>query len=223
MKGMILSAGLGTRMGALTKNTPKPLLRVGKKTLIEYRIDAFVSWGIREVLINLYYLGKHIEAHLGDGSRYGASITYAYENTLLDVGGSIVQARPFFAGQCFMVVSADIWTDFTPSHVDLPQGILAHLMFVPNPWHHKQGDYVLDKGHVKQAGATRLTYGNIGLFHPDFFIDAPSGALPLRTLLDQHISRGVVTGERYDGPWINVGTPERLAAARACYHADNSL
>ena len=109
---MILAAGRGERMRPLTDHTPKPLLPVAGRPLIEYHIEALVRAGIRELVINTSHLGEQIEAHLGDGARLGASIRFSREPPgALETGGGILQALPLLGEGPFLVVNGDVWTD----------------------------------------------------------------------------------------------------------------
>ena len=129
MKAMILAAGRGERMRPLTDHTPKPLLKVGGRRLIEYHIDALVAAGIREIVINHAHLGSQIEASLGDGSRYGAQINYSAdtpEGEALETGGGIFKALPLLGDAPFVVVNGDIWTDYPYNHLPaVSQGMAA--------------------------------------------------------------------------------------------------
>ena len=112
MRAMILAAGLGKRMRPLTDATPKPLLKVGEKSLIEHQISKMAAAGIEHIVINHFYLGGMIEEHLGNGSRYGVSLQYSREPIRLDTAGGIIKSLPKLKDDSFIVVNADIWTDF---------------------------------------------------------------------------------------------------------------
>ena len=208
---MILAAGRGSRMQQLTEKIPKPLLRVNNKTLIEYRVEALVSRGISNIVINVHYYADHIMQLLGNGARFGASIVYSQEKTLLEVGGGIYHALPLLGDGIFMTMNADLWTDFS-KNVVLPPTSLAHLIFVDNPAHHPLGDYALSpSGQVIVSSQHRLTFSGIAFYHPDFFKDCVAESFPLKALLEKRLPEGVITGEHYTGLWRDVGTPERLA------------
>ncbi len=212
MRGMILAAGRGSRMQHLTQHLPKPLLRVNNKTLIEYRVEAFVAMGLSTIVINVHYCADQIMSLLGDGARYGACITYSQEKTLLEVGGGIYHALPLLGNDVFMTVNADVWTDFSRTNMILPKASLAHLIFVDNPTHHPLGDYALSSdGQVIASSHNRLTFSGIAFYHPDFFKGCPASSFPLKAALERRLHEGVVTGEHYAGLWRDVGTPERLA------------
>jgi MurNAc alpha-1-phosphate uridylyltransferase len=211
MKAMILAAGRGERMRPLTDRLPKPLLPVAGKPLIEYHIQGLARAGIRELVINHAHLGSLLEARLGDGARWGVAIRYSPEGQALETGGGIFHALPLLGEAPFVVVNGDVWCDFDFRRLALAAGCLAHLVLVDNPPHHPQGDFGLHAGQVQPGAAGRLTFSGIGLYHPLLFAGCQAGAFPLAPLLRQAMAKGQVSGERYAGTWIDVGTPARLA------------
>lgn len=213
MKAMLLAAGRGERMRPLTDTTPKALLRVGGQTLIEHHVHALVQAGVTELVINHAHLGEQIVRALGDGSSYGIGIRYSAETgTPLETGGGIFKALPLLGNAPFLVVNADIWTDF--EFASLPQDIdgLAHLVMMENPPQHPGGDFSLSEGRLTPHGPDMLTFSGIGVYRPGLFDGCTAGAFPLAPLLRRAMDAGQVTGERYTGRWYDIGTPERLAA-----------
>ncbi len=211
MKAMILAAGRGERMRPLTDDTPKPLLKAGGKALIEYHVEALAAAGFTELVINHAHLGGQIEAFLGDGDRYGLSIVYSPEpEGALETGGGIRHALPLLGEAPFVVVNADIWTDFAFRRLRFEPPGLAHLVLVDNPPHHAAGDFALREGVVTDAGEPRLTFSGIGLYRPELFAEQPDAAFPLAPLLRNAMQRGAVSGEHHAGRWLDAGTPERL-------------
>jgi len=219
MRAMILAAGRGQRMRPLTDTTPKPLLTVGGRTLIERRIDALVRAGFKDLVINLGWLGDQIERHLGDGRRLGAAIRYSHEPPgALETAGGIRHALPLLGDAPFLVVNADVECDFALETLRglAPDG-LAHLVMIDNPDHHREGDFALVAGRLQHAGTPRLTYSGIGVFRPALFEPLAPGVRALRPVLDEAVSAGRVEGRRHSGRWTDIGTPERLKALdRAC-------
>jgi len=212
MKAMLLAAGRGERMRPLTDHTPKPLLRVAGRTLIEHHIEALARAGIRELVVNQAHLGAQLIAALGDGSDYGVHIDYSAEPPgALETGGGIFNALPLLGEAPFLVVNSDIWTDFDFTALPQKPDCLAHLVLVDNPAHHLQGDFALEHGRVHADGPARLTFSGIGVYRPDLFADSPGGAFPLAPLLRRAMEAGQVSGEHYAGAWFDIGTPERLA------------
>ena len=200
-------------MRPLTDDTPKPLLRIGGQTLIEHHIHALAQAGFTELVINHAHLGEQIVAALGDGNAYGVEIRYSAETPpALETGGGIFNALPLLGDAPFLVLNADIWTDFPLA--ELPRQIegLAHLVLVDNPEHHAQGDFSLSAGQVSQRGPAMLTFGGIGVYSPELFSACTAGAFPLAPLLRQAMDENRVSGEHYQGSWFDIGTPERLEA-----------
>jgi MurNAc alpha-1-phosphate uridylyltransferase len=212
MKAMILAAGRGERMRPLTDTVPKALLRVGGQPLIEHHVLALARAGITELVINHAHLGEQIVQVLGDGAAYGVHIRYSPETgAALETGGGIRNALPLLGTAPFLVVNADIWTEF--GFAGLPHDIsgLAHLVMVDNPPQHPAGDFSLAAGRLSQHGAARLTFSGIGVYRPALFEGCTTGAFPLAPLLRRAMDAGHVTGEHYTGRWFDIGTPERLA------------
>ncbi len=219
MRAMILAAGRGERMRPLTDHTPKPLLKVAGRALIEYHLERLAAAGITEVVINHAYLGSQIEQFLGSGQRYGLRITYSPEAEGLETGGGIYNALPLLGDAPFLVVNADVWTDFPfESALQQPRcpGDLAHLILVANPAHNAEGDFALSaEGRVLDVGEGRLTFSGIACYRAEFFSHCSPGVFPLAPLLRQAIAAGRVSGECYEGRWVDVGTPARLNALDA--------
>jgi MurNAc alpha-1-phosphate uridylyltransferase len=211
MKAMILAAGRGERMRPLTDTMPKPLLQVRGRALIDYHIEALVRCGITALVINLSWLGEKIRAYLGDGSRFGASVAYSDEPyPPMDTGGGIHRALSLLGPGPFWLVNADVFCGYPFALRTLAPGVLAHLILVPNPSHHPEGDFGLAEGRITDNGGERLTYSGLAVLHPDLFAGCVTGRFPLAPLLRQAASRGAATGELFTGLWSDVGTPERL-------------
>ena len=160
MRAMILAAGKGERMRPLTLNTPKPLIPVAGVPLIEYHLGALARAGFTEVVINHAWLGEKIEAHVGNGERFGLQVTYSRETQPLETGGGIFQALKYLGDEPFVVVNGDIWTDYDFAALRRPLAGLAHLVLVPNPEHHPEGDFLLADGQVQlpSTSVDTLTY-----------------------------------------------------------------
>ncbi len=213
VRAMILAAGRGERMRPLTDSVPKSMLKVGGKPLIQYHVEALARAGFKDLVINHAHLGEQITAHLGDGSDYGLNITYSPETgRALETGGGILNAMPLLGDGSFLVVNADVWTDLDFSTIELGRNKLAHLVLVPNPPQHKNGDFALQDGLVTDGEEGRFTFSGIGVYHPDLFIGCSPGPFPLAPLLYKHAEQGLVGGQLYEGRWLDVGTPQRLKA-----------
>ncbi|WP_300273319.1 N-acetylmuramate alpha-1-phosphate uridylyltransferase MurU [Halomonas sp.] len=217
MKAMILAAGLGTRMRPLTDRCPKPLLPVGGRPLIVHHLERLRAAGITEIVINVSYRAEQIIAALGEGADHGVRIAWSREATPLETGGGIRQALPLLGDTPFLLVNGDVWCDLDPAGLAaLEDHDLARLVMVDNPDHHPAGDFHLDAaGRVRAEGEPRLTYAGIGLLDPALVAGESPGAFALAPLLRRAMSEGRVAGHHHRGRWVDVGTPERLAALDA--------
>ena len=216
MRAMILAAGRGERMRPLTDKTPKPLLEVAGRSLIEYRLEALAAAGVRDVVINLDWCAEQIVERLGDGRSLGVRIRYSREpKGALDTGGGIHQALSLLGPGPFIVCNGDIWCDFDLRRLLPHPHALAHLVLVNNPPQHPQGDFVLDGELVRASGYPTLTFSGIGVYRPALFERRSGGRYPLAPLLREAMKAGQVSGEHHRGMWSDVGTPQRLAALRA--------
>ena len=217
MKAMILAAGKGERMRPLTEHCPKPLLTVNGSTLLERHILALVAAGISEIVINVSYLAHQIIDFCGDGSRWGCCIEFSIEDEPLETAGGVIQALPTLGTEPFLLVSADVMTDF--DYRELIEHKLASdwasLVLVPNPQHHPKGDFGLSAGRIVQA-ATEMdsfTYSGVGLVSPELFHSLDAGKRRIRPVFDRAIESNRLGGQVWSGAWSDVGTPERLDLA----------
>ncbi len=210
---MLLAAGRGERLRPITDTLPKPLVEIAGRPLIVYHLEALARAGVRNVVINLSWLGEKIRAALGDGGRYGVSITYSEEGPVpLETGGGIHRALPLLGPEPFLVVNADVWTDMDLSRLPaLDEGADARLMLAPNPPHHPRGDFGLEGDFVVEREADRFTYTGIGVYRPEFFGGCTPGKFPLLPLLRRAIAARRLRGEVYRGEWLDIGSPDRLA------------
>ena len=216
MKAMLLAAGRGERLRPLTDALPKPLVRVGGRPLIAWHLDALARAGVREVVINLSWLGDQLRAALGDGGSYGLTLVYSEEGPVpLETGGGIFRALPHLGPDPFLVVNADVWSDIDYGALSLEPGAHARLVLIPNPAHHPRGDFGLEDGLVVQKDADRFTYSGIGVYRPQFFEGCAPGRFPLLPLLNRAIGARLVRGQLHRGGWCDVGSPERLASLEA--------
>lgn len=210
---MILAAGRGERMRPLTDATPKPLLDVRGKPLIQWHIERLRDAGFDEIVVNVSWLKQQLHEFLGDGARFGVRIRVCEEPPgALETAGGIVNALPWL-GERFAVVNGDIHTDFDFArlHALRETGDRAHLVLVPNPPQHPLGDFALRDGRVRESGDERLTFSGIGVYHAGLFAHLEPGVRKLAPLLREAMRAGTVSGERHDGMWSDIGTPERLA------------
>jgi N-acetyl-alpha-D-muramate 1-phosphate uridylyltransferase len=222
---LIFAAGLGERMRPLTDHTPKPLLSVGGKPLIVWHLEKLAAAGVHYVVINTSHLAAQFPDTLGDGSRWGLRIRYAYEgDTPLETGGGMLNALPLLGSAPFIAINGDIWCDADLSTLPAEPHGLAHLLLVDNPPHHPQGDFALDaQGIVREKDSDRLTFSGIGVYRQELLRNwrevigdvAGTQAQPprfrLAPLLRAAMAHGKVSGSHHHGRWTDVGTPQRLA------------
>ncbi len=218
MKAMILAAGRGERMRPLTDTLPKPLLTVANKPLIVYHLEKLAAIGIKQVVINIAYLGDKIRHALGDGSTWGLSIQYSEEPEPLETAGALLHALPLLGDEPFLLVNGDVWTDFEFSLLmEHPLGNdLAHLVLVSNPEHNPKGDFVLESHKVLESveGKSAHTFSGIALINPQLINDYPEKRriFPLKEVFLHAISNKRMGGTFFNGDWQDIGTPERLLA-----------
>jgi MurNAc alpha-1-phosphate uridylyltransferase len=213
---MLLAAGRGERLRPLTDQTPKPLLVVRGKALIDWHLEALARAGVREVVINLSWLGERIRGAVGAGGRFGLQIHYSEEPAApLETGGGIFQALPLLGNAPFLVVNADTYTDIDFALLTIAPAALAQLVLVPNPEHHPRGDFALQDGQVVETGEPRYTYAGIGVYRPELFAGCSAGRFPLLSVLRLAIAARRLRGELFRGQWADVGSTERLAALNA--------
>ena len=212
-RAILLAAGRGERLRPITDTLPKPLVPIAGKPLIAYHLEALARARIREVVINLSWLGEKIRAALGDGGRYGVSIAYSEEGpTPLETGGGIHRALTLLGAGPFLVVNSDVWTDMDFSRLPPPdEGADARLVLAPNPAHHPRGDFGLEGDFVVASEVERFTYTGIGTFRPELFDGCVPGKFPLLPLLQRAIAARRLRGEVYRGEWLDIGSPQRLA------------
>ena len=231
---LLLAAGRGERMRPLTDTTPKPLLQIQGKSLLQWHIEALVASHTSRVVINHAWLGKQIELALGDGTKWGLHIQYSPEETALETAGGIHQALSLINPEpYFLVINGDVFcpgfpiTAFTSrfqAHLNGGAKPLAYLALVPNPPQHPEGDFYLQGEHVSDKPSkaefqeTKLTFSGIGIYHQSLFKDLqPGKAAKLAPLLRSAMAENHVFGEKYTGPWHDVGTPQRLHELNQSY------
>jgi len=214
-RAMIFAAGRGERMRPLSDSTPKPLLRVGEKMLIEHHIEKLAAIGVEEIVVNTSHLAEQFPAALGDGSRWGVSVRYSYEGEKpLETGGGIKHALPLLGDAPFIGVAADIVSDYDYAKLPAEPDGLAHLVMVPNPAFHPRGDFWLDGSRLNEAGVgERLTFSSIAVYRPELVASESAAAFKLLPHFQRAMREGHLSGERFDGYWANIGTPDQLREA----------
>ena len=225
-RALVFAAGKGERMRPLTNDTPKPLLRVGGKPLVEWHLEKLAAIGVREVVLNIAWLAEKFEATLGNGSRWGLRLHYSHEGAEpLETGGGMLHALRVLGDAPFICVNGDVWTDYDFARLPTRPRAMAHLVLVDNPPQHPKGDFHMEAdGTLRSAGEPMHTYSGIAVYDPRILtgwrqvIGAAPGTqlspprFKLAPLLFDAMTRGEIHGELHHGRWTDVGTPERLAA-----------
>jgi N-acetyl-alpha-D-muramate 1-phosphate uridylyltransferase len=239
-RAFILAAGLGLRMRPLTLYTPKPLLLVNNKPLIEYHLEKLARAGIKEVVINISHLAEQIQKKLGDGDRWGLRIYYSVEQpSPFETAGGISHAQSYLKDEPFLCVNGDVYIDYPFESLlervqPLPADWLAYLVMVENPTHHLEGDFSLvervsvdahclvdekqqavKKVVMKEALHPSVTFSGLSILHPRLFAGLDKTAGKLAPLLIDAMKKECVWGAYYRGHWCDVGTIERLQALDA--------
>ena len=241
---LLLAAGRGERMRPLTDHSPKPLLTVQGKSLLQWRMETLLRGGFHSAVINTDWLGEQIEAQFGSSfcapacSPKPLQLDYSREGQdfgqALETAGGISRALPKL-GEVFWVMASDIYApDFVLDVQDVRRFLasdrLAHIWLVPNPEHNPSGDFGLDSHSglalniPKGSGQPRFTFSTVGLYRRELFIppwcDTPPGnpqglRAALAPLLRAAMDQHRVSAALYTGAWTDVGTPERLALLNA--------
>jgi MurNAc alpha-1-phosphate uridylyltransferase len=226
---LILAAGRGERMRPLSDRTPKPLLSVQGRRLIDWHLLALARAGVRRVVLNTAWLEEQFEPALGDGARYGLELLYSREGRdhggALETAGGMKKALPLLASDSFWVVSGDVFVpqfsfDAAEARRFEASALLGKLWLTDNPPHHPRGDFGIRDGLAVREAEQKYTWTSLGLFRRAFVEELmaalPMGTkAPLRPYLEAAIARRALGAERWTGAWTDVGTPERLAALDA--------
>ena len=223
MKAMILAAGFGKRLLPLTEVTPKPLLMIGKKTLIERNIEYLLNNGFSEIVINVSHLSEQIIEHVNEKFP-DIKINFSVENKPLGTGGGIQNAIPVIGSDPFLCVNADIFHEIKINDLSFDVEA-AHLIGVPNPEHNKEGDFSINNGIVVvNEIKNMLTWSGISVINPKIFSDIQSRENSFNmwdAVLPKYIKKGIVTGHLSKDTWIDVGTKDRLKLANSVYNDQN--
>ena len=221
---MVLAAGRGERMRPLTDHTPKPLLEVQGKKLIDWHIDGLLKNGFTQVVINHAWLGEQVVAHVSKVKNNALNVQFSKELTALETAGGLRQGMSLMKlDDYFFAINGDVFCPSFPFEriQDIVQGlradhptILAYLFLVQNPDHNPQGDFQLEGSFVKDRDVqgSNLTFSGAGIYHQDLFKSIKIGEIAkLAPILRQAMNEDRVLGEVLSVPWVDVGTPERLA------------
>lgn len=230
---MIFAAGKGERLRPLTDTLPKALVPVAGRPMIEYPLLLLRHYGIHEIVINLHHLGEQIEARLGDGAKLGLKIFYSKERVLLDTGGGLLKARPFFQDETFIVINTDVLIDLPLTELiafHRQKRATATLVLRPDPLADQYGSIDIDPyGRIdrflqaKRPGwsplrGTKLMFTGVQILEPRIFEFMNDGALQkFSTTKDTYpkmlLAEENLYGLRFGGLWQDLGTVERIQKA----------
>ena len=225
-RAMILAAGMGKRMRPVTVTTPKPLIEVGGRALIDHALDRLERAGVQRVVVNVHYLAELIRVHLS--RRRTPEIVFSDEtDQLLDTGGGITKALPYLGDQPFYLLNADsFWIE----------GARPNFEWLANAWRDDSMDALLMLAstvravgysgcgdfHMDPAGrlvrrpereVAPFAYAGAAILHPRLFGKRRAEPFSLNALFDEALEAGRLFGVRMDGLWLHVGTPEAIAEA----------
>ena len=223
---ILLAAGHGKRMLPLTKNTPKPLLKIGSLSLIEHHLVNLGKQGFKNIVINTAYLGEQIRNYLANGSQFGLSITYSDESETgaLETAGGIANALSLIHSDPFLVVNADIWTDYRYTNLLNKSAEPAYLVLVENPDHNMKGDYSFSENSstLIHSNNESYTFSGIAKYQKTLFTNLPHKSFALAPIFNKLINANKLKGELYQGDWFDIGTPQRLAEINAIYKSSTN-
>ena len=213
---MILAAGPGTRLRPLTDTIPKPLIEVKGAPLIVHQFQWLKRAGILDIVINVHHLANQLIDHLGNGSRFGVRITISRELELLNTGGGIVNALPHLGKHPFLLLNGDVWTNYPFKQLLNHRATHAHLVLTPVRGDCNR-DFALEGENVQRFDEIErhyLTYSGIAVLHPRIFEECNVEPFSLtRNLIFDLIRQQKVTGEVFNGDWIDIGSPNGLKRA----------
>jgi MurNAc alpha-1-phosphate uridylyltransferase len=231
-RAMVLAAGLGKRMRPLTDTTPKPLVKVGGKALLDHCLDRLADVGVEKAVVNVHYFADQIERHLKDRRR--PEIVISDERAeLLDTGGGVVKALSHLGDAPFFHINSDtIWIEgvvpnlkrlaaqFDTERMD---ALLLLAATTASIGYEGRGDFAMGPDGRLHRRAERevvpFVYAGAAVLSPEMFRDAPRGAFSLVKLFDRAAEAERLFGLRLEGTWMHVGTPEAIAAAEAAIMA----
>jgi MurNAc alpha-1-phosphate uridylyltransferase len=212
MKAFIFAAGFGTRLKELTKNIPKPLLKVKGRSLIEWNILKLKSAGFDQIIINTHYLGNKIENHIGNGEKFDLKIKYSYEEKILGTGGALIKAKELIGDDPFLILSGDLWTDYPFSRlINYNLKKSGHLVLLEKK-EGQEADMNLKKDHIcVNENSNELTYSGIGIINPKTFQTNKVTKLKLWSdILLPFVNKREISGEVYNGQAVNINSKKDL-------------
>lgn len=215
---MILAAGRGERLRPLTWNGPKCLSQINGVPLLDYHLHQLEKNGFKRVVINHAYLGSLIRQYATTQRNIGVEILFSPEPAGgLETGGGIRQALPLLGDEPFVVINADIVTNFDYSCLPIVTSERAHIVLIDKSEQNDQGDFNLSESGQVSNLPNRYTFAGIACYHPDLFHKQPIGRYSVTPLLRQLADNGSLSAQLYDGLWLDIGTLQRLQVAQKIF------
>jgi N-acetyl-alpha-D-muramate 1-phosphate uridylyltransferase len=228
---MVLAAGLGTRMRPLTDDLPKPLVKLGGRTLLDHALDRLADAGIERAVVNVHYFADQIEARLA-GRRTPQIIISDERAALLETGGGVLKVLPVLGSGPFLVCNSDsIWSEGARSNLRLlmnawrSEDMSALLLLAPRDssiGYEGRGDYHLDhSGRLERRNAADVAayvFAGVSVLKPQLFEGIAEKAFSLNVVFDRAEARNALFGCVLDGTWMHVGTPAALKEAESRLH-----
>ena len=229
-KAMVLAAGLGLRMRPPTDHTPKPLVKVADRALLDHVLDKLDEAGVVEAVVNVHYLPDQIIEHVASRTRPRVIISDERDH-VLGTGGGVVKALPLLGSAPFFHVNSDtMWIDgvrsnlarlaetFDPARMDI---LLLMAPTASSIGYSGRGDYaMLPDGALRKRRENQVVpfvYAGAAIISPAIFADAPAGEFSLTRMFDRANEQERLFGLRLDGTWMHVGTPDAVAAAEEAF------
>lgn len=226
-RAMVFAAGLGKRMRPVTNATPKPLIEIAGRSVLDRILDRCEAAGVAEVVVNTHYLAEKVEAHVA--KRTKPRILISHEDELLETGGGVVKALRLLEPDPFYVINGDVlWRDGARdtllrlaqdwTNAEMDALLLVHPVVYAREYR-GAGDFFLDQmGRVRRRRPWEVApfvFTGIQILHPCLFADAPSGRFSLNVLYDRAAAANRLFAIVHDGEWFHIGTPESLARIEA--------
>lgn len=223
---MVLAGGLGKRMLPLTKDIPKPMVRLKGRTLIDHVLDRIAAAGVARAVVNVHYCADKLEAHVHQ--RKKPEILISDERPLLlETGGGVTHALPLLGKEPFLIHNSDsVWIEGVGSNLerlfaawdpDIMDSVMLLASAATSLGYEGSGDFVMDNdGRLTRRGERQMApfvFTGVSIAHPKMFAGAPQGPFSINRLWDTAIDNGRLFGIRLDGLWMHVGTPEALIEA----------
>jgi MurNAc alpha-1-phosphate uridylyltransferase len=229
-RAMVLAAGLGKRMRPITTTTPKPLIQIAGKSLIDHMLDRLAAAGIEEAVVNVHYLPGLVEQHMRRRGEKAPRITISDERSrLLETGGGVKKALPLLGDAPFLIANTDdLWAEGPKPNLSRlieywdAERMDALLLLAPasaSYGYDGAGDFSMDPhGRLRRRREREVcpfVFAGVTITKPALFADTPDGVFSMNLIFDKAAATGKLFGLRLEGFWLHVGTPDAIAGAEA--------